>query len=552
MSGYDPANDDNIDPAWEVDAMTVVTVAGPNDANALMLMISHIRRTSGNIPIIIFDHGLSDHNKAKIQKQFACAIKETPKAINGSCKSPCKPRLITSVVAKYKIIVWMDVGYLPAWDLRQVLDGAAVGTSFVGFHSDRLIPSAKEGVDARDIKALSLEFFIVFVELRFYNRVLLPWKFFAEDQNRQFIAVLLKHGGVSPEMLGTDPDQDFILTALLRSYEALYAGSVVTNASKDESPFPLRGPNPDQYEQGLYAFFHRVSNRSTMPREPFLAAVPLFGPNNQLAMVLHSANVAATLGVRFLAPPLQPHRVKVSRQNVSQDSPTVPAEHLLSAHFLYRRAVLATESSSWAALLPTVDFIIAEIDPRSPSRSRLFPPWRPCVYSGKCKVGDLMNNKYVAAYFLPVGLEREKNSSINTVMCPKNPQECIRSSIVDRRRIAMIVWSTIAMIGKQRENISELLFGPFSVNPHILERGFSHERPCMAVHLRLKDQTDRGDLSLINSPVKEILYRNSFENRTVAETIQLFWRVASRRGVRNLNKAIPAILNSRLLTYIVV
>jgi hypothetical protein len=54
----------------------------------------------------------------------------------------------------------------------------------------------------------------------------------------------------------------------------------------------------------------------------------LFGPNNQLIMVLHLASLAGRLCVRFLAPPLPPHYFKTIRQDVLQNSSQILAEEI--------------------------------------------------------------------------------------------------------------------------------------------------------------------------------------------------------------------------------
>ena len=103
-----------------------------------------------------------------------------------------------------------------------------------------------------------------------------------------------------------------------------------------------------------------VSNRLILDR-PFLAFVPMHGPNDQLSMIYDAASLAWRADARVLIPPVAPHYVKNDRPGVTQESDRIlPGDRIFTAHFLYRNALLADPASSWAALLPTVDFMIFE------------------------------------------------------------------------------------------------------------------------------------------------------------------------------------------------
>ena len=503
--------------------MAVLTVAASQETDALVRMISQIRKTSGLIQVIVFDSGLSDSDKKNIRENVACEIRPIPEA-QGSCKAPCKPHLVHSVILTHKVIVWMDVGYVQEWDLRLVLDGVAVGTSFVGSLSDKYMRSSKKVAKGKRTKLVSMEFFVVIIEVRFFNRVLLPWKQCAE--NRDIISPhLLIHGNIPSETLGADAGHDVTLTALLRSYEALYPGSVLTNVRKGKSPF-----GSALYKGDEDPALRRIRNGSAVSQEPFLAMVPFFGPNNQILMTLHSAILSAPLRVRFLAPPLRKHSLKTDRANVSQDSPSIPADHFLSPHFLYRRGVLADKDSSWTELLPQVDFIIAEMDPKR-NKALGFPPWRPCTHNNTCKVRDLMDNLYTTAFFQSIGMHRESKSSINVIECSGTPEECIQSSLVKRGRIAILFWCTVGLLRVNKDKYPDLLQAQFTVPTPLIKRGFYHQNACIAVHLRLKDTVPGSDHQLLNASCDVVLDGSTWGKRTMVEIIELMLRAASRRGL---------------------
>ena len=503
--------------------MAVLTVAASQETDALVRMISQIRKTSGLIQVIVFDSGLSDSDKKNIRENVACEIRPIPEA-QGSCKAPCKPHLVHSVILTHKVIVWMDVGYVQEWDLRLVLDGVAVGTSFVGSLSDKYMRSSKKVAKGKRTKLVSMEFFVVIIEVRFFNRVLLPWKQCAE--NRDIISShLLIHGDIPLETLGSDAGHDVTLTALLRSYEALYPGSVLTNVKKGKSPF-----GSALYKGDEDPALRRIRNGSAVSQEPFLAMVPFFGPNNQILMTLHSAILSAPLRVRFLAPPLRKHSLKTDRANVSQDSPSIPADHFLSPHFLYRRGVLADKDSSWTELLPQVDFIIAEMDPKR-NKALGFPPWRPCTHNNTCKVRDLMDNLYTTAFFQSIGMHRESKSSINVIECSGTPEECIQSSLVKRGRIAILFWCTVGLLRVNKDKYPDLLQAQFTVPTPLIKRGFYHQNACIAVHLRLKDTVPGSDHQLLNASCDVVLDGSTWGKRTMVEIIELMLRAASRRGL---------------------
>ena len=503
--------------------MAVLTVAASQETDALVRMISQIRKTSGLIQVIVFDSGLSDSDKKNIRENVACEIRPIPEA-QGSCKAPCKPHLVHSVILTHKVIVWMDVGYVQEWDLRLVLDGVAVGTSFVGSLSDKYMRSSKKVAKGKRTKLVSMEFFVVIIEVRFFNRVLLPWKQCAE--NRDIISShLLIHGDIPLETLGSDAGHDVTLTALLRSYEALYPGSVLTNVKKGKSPF-----GSALYKGDEDPALRKIRNGSAVSLEPFLATVPFFGPNNQLIMVLHSALMVARQGTRILIPPLRKHSLKTDRANVSQDSPSIPADHFLSPHFLYRRGVLADKDSSWTELLPQVDFIIAEMDPNR-NKALGFPPWRPCTHTNNCTVRDLMTNHYVQAYFQSIGMHRESKSAINIIECSGTPEECIQSSLVKRGRIAILFWCTVGLLRVNKDKYPDLLQAQFTVPTPLIKRGFYHQNACIAVHLRLKDTVPGSDHQLLNASCDVVLDGSTWGKRTMVEIIELMLRAASRRGL---------------------
>ena len=503
--------------------MAVVTVATSQDIDALMLLISQIRKTSGLVQVIVFDSGLSDSDKKNIGENVACEIRPIPES-HGSCKAPCKPHLVHSVILTHKVIVWMDVGYVQEWDLRLILDGVSVGTSFFGSLSKRDIHPPKKVAKDKTIKVVSVEFFVMIVEVRFFNRVLLPWKQCAE--NRDIISPhLLIHGNIPSETLGADAGHDVTLTALLRSYEALYPGSVLTNVRKGKSPF-----GSALYKGDEDPALRKIRNGSAVSLEPFLATVPFFGPNNQLIMVLHSALMVARQGTRILIPPLRKHSLKTDRANVSQDSPSIPADHFLSPHFLYRRGVLADKDSSWTELLPQVDFIIAEMDPKR-NKALGFPPWRPCTHNNTCKVRDLMDNLYTIAFFQSIGMHRESKSSINVIECSGTPEECIQSSLVKRGRIAILFWCTVGLLRVNKDKYPDLLQAQFTVPTPLIKRGFYHQNACIAVHLRLKDTVPGSDHQLLNASCDVVLDGSTWGKRTMVEIIELMLRAASRRGL---------------------
>ena len=165
--------------------MTAVTVAPFMDANALLAMISKILETSlgqwsYESDCIRFGFGTW---RANYSGEGCMRNTEVPES-KDNCEAPCKPLLVYSVLLTYKVIVWMDVDYFQERDLRLILNGVSVGTSYFCIPYDTRVLSSSKSNQAvlNEINAASLQFFVMIVDIRFYNRVLMPWKQCASNQ----------------------------------------------------------------------------------------------------------------------------------------------------------------------------------------------------------------------------------------------------------------------------------------------------------------------------------------------------------------------------------
>ncbi len=513
--------------------IVVVTVAAARDTDALISMLLDLRRKSGKVPVIVFDNGLSAENKSEIETQIIeceirpCSKNQTRGWSGESARTslPSKAEMIDTVARdRYcrGIIVWADVGHLPDWDLRIILDRYPVGTSFVGDIS-QYRNSYVNLVDQAPSR-----FFIIFLDLRFQSKVLLPWK---NCVSGAFCSILPRKSKLA--VAAADSSETHLLWKALTTYKKSYRRSVLS--------YKNIGPGGGTKQVDHMHELLRILPAGLQPRIPFIACVTLFGPNNQLMMVLHLASLAQKLGVRFLAPPLRPHYLKTKRPEVSQSSTQIPANEIFSLHFLYQSAVIADSSSSWINLLPDVDFIIYN----PPGCFRAVQ--NGCVSRKKCTVKQILKSRCVSSFFESVGINKNISGKIEIVDCESGAEACIKNSVINRRRIPIILWHNIGYIhsesvhSKSVKRKYPLLFsGHFQIPKASLERSIQHQQPCLSIHIRLKDAIMKQnsisvgsiqESKLLGSKCSQVLIRNQWGEWTVSDIINMARETASRRNL---------------------
>jgi hypothetical protein len=510
--------------------LVLVTVAESRDTNALILRLTDFRRISGNVSVIVFDNGLSSEDKARIEDRFTeCEIRPCRKnqTSNGI---PNKSEMILDVVRDryhHGIIAWADVGHLPDWDLSLILDRYPVGISFVGELSNDTsnYPGHNPAVDMR-IDYASSRFFAIFSDLRFYYQVLLPWNSCATGASCPILSP-----NSNPAVPAVNSSDSFFLSRALTAFRKSHRRSVSLKKKLGH------GMRTNQEMQRPAPALSRILATGLQPPTPFIGCVTLFGPNNQLITLLYLASLARKLGVRFLAPPLRPHHLKTARPDVSQDSAQIPAEHVFSLHFLYQSAVIADPSSSWADLLPLVDLIV-----HKPPGS--FTAVRCRKGGGNCTLDRIMKDRNVGEFLRSVGVRSRRADAINVVVCDSDPEECVTDALRRRQRIPILLWHNIAHAKREvrsmRRGFPTLSSGHFQVPRASLERSIRHQRPCLALQIRLQDAVVRNSTvmvgsvpasELMRSKCSEVMIRNQWGERTLADLVATARSAASRRNL---------------------
>ena len=331
------------------------------------------------------------------------------------CSAPLASQLVFSILSDYDVIVWVDIGNLPIWDFRRLLDDFSVGTAFVGRFSGTELPKeATYQMEMRSLypehsraRAVSTRFFAMFVDFRFYSRVLLPWMQCSAEITCP--TGLANYASMLPQNFACESRDDALLSYLLAAFEGQRPGSVVLmtianlNANstvqqqRTGAPFgPPRIPRIGDWGAGP-------------PAEPLFACVPLFGPNNQIVILLHAAWLAEKIGARILIPPIRSHYLRVDSDGVSQDPSLLPAEDVFSSHFLYRRAILVNSSSPVAGLLPVLD-IIQFIPFFSTPGAHLD---RNRTYT----VAYLLKRRYIGAFLANIGAGHVPEARVRVIDC---------------------------------------------------------------------------------------------------------------------------------------
>ena len=520
--------------AENIEIMAFVTAVTSQMSNGLESMLKDIRKHSKSITAVVFDFGLSGADKTSLNAKYSCIFRQPPD-LPKNCHFPCKSQLIYSLLPQYDIIVWADIGHLPKWDLGLLLDDFPVGSAFIGHRSTSTLPKlvnafAKNqslppaGSKASDSRLISTNFFALFVDFRLYNRVLLPWKSCSGDLRCPIAPRVAEYASTLPRQSVLGSWNDILLTHLLMSFEATYPRSVLL----DKRP-KRRASKPHASREP--ATIPRLG-RGPLPDEPLLACLPLYGPNNQVVMLLHCAWLAARLGARLLVPPLRSHYLKTDRAHVSQSPALLPPDGVFSAHFLYRRAVLADANSTWDAALPALDLLVTNSDRRSAP---------PCAATAQCSVAALLRHRYLRALLRSVGAHTAPAAHVRVVACPSDREACARGSLA-AGRVPLLLWNTIQLLRTRKADFSTLRAGPFRVPRAVLARGLSQPRACLAVHIRLKDEmlpgrraaataADASGAQLLRAPARDVLIRSDWGDMPLAGVVDLALRAARRRGL---------------------
>ena len=547
--------------------MAVSTAASSADMDSLRTTISEIHTKSGPVKIIIFDLGLSGADKKIIEGCSFCEIRSSPVesvACTGEVTTPCKSQMIFSLLAEYSVLIWADIGFPPSRNVRLLLDDFAVGTNFVGRLTSQALHDFVDSSLPRDseeygenIRLVSTQYFVIFVDLKFFSLVLSPWAkcgsdldcALPENVKRRLKVTETKSGGLNFS-------GDMLLSLLLHEYSNIHTQSVIVNEALNDGwlksstqPTVLSTDSPSlPYIQA--------------DAKPFVSCVPLAGPNNQLTMIFKTAVIGRALSARFLAPAISPHEVPHGRGNVStQQDLRMGLDKIFSSHFLYRHAYLASPNSSWAALLPTVDFIVfqpIEKEGRGLTVSS-------CQNKSSCSVSELAKvNIRIKRFFATVGILSEGNTSIRVVPCSSESTvvACFNSSLRAGRH-PMGYWDPYPLIEELRcQDLHQfLLEAPFAVPRLALMDGNWHQRSCMAVQLRVWDLEYKNgmvsayktksmsgpeylllrlnaSLLLMQSPTTLII--PEWRNKTIIEIVESLRSTAAERG-RELYVMMPYI-----------
>jgi hypothetical protein len=383
---------------------------------------------------------------------------------------------------------------------------------------------------------LSTRFFVLFADLRFHARVLLPWLKCSPDPRCPIAPRLAAHAASLPAHAVAAAWEDLCLTRLLADFRAAHPRAVLFNTSAAPRPpptrhhsHPTRSPPPALPRLGT----------GPPPAGPLVACLPLYGPNNQVVMLLHCAWLAARLAARLLLPPVRPHYLATGRANVSQRTGALAADGLFSAHFIYRHGLIVDADSDWGGLLPSLDVVVA--DP-------LHVP--PCAAAAQpaCTVASLMQSEYLRTFLASVGAHRAAAAAVRVVLClPRSaraesgPEACARASLA-RGRVPLLLWNTIPLLRTDPARFPPIRAGPFRVPRAALARGLHQPRACLAIHIRLKDR-DRAvgngsaavagvpEARLLGAPAASVLMRNGWGELTLGGVIAAAERAAARRGL---------------------
>ena len=508
----------------------VATAASTGESSQLASMITMMSHNSGTARVVVIDLGLSEAEKNDLQKSYNIDFRDPPPA-HHQCTLPLKSQLVYHILKYFDVVVWADIGHLPPWDFRRLLDDFPLGTAFVGNFSScklpRVLPKRLKALSPGSslARVISSRFFAIIVDYRFYSRVLLPWV--QCSSGLPCPTSMQEYASSLPANFTCQARDDALLTFLLTAFEAQRPRSVLLDVSLPASTSQA----PARASLGPPRLPRIGDSDGRLPAGPLLACVPLFGPNNQVVMLLHAAWLAEQYGARVLMPPIRPHYLKTERANVSQDSAQMPAADVFSAHFLYRRAILVDNSSESvvSGLLSKLDVIILE------------PHMMPnCAYRQTCTVADLLPVKYLGAFLDSIGARRSPHVRVPVNTGKGSPQARANASLA-AGRVPLFVWYTIDFFRVHKASIPIFRAGPFRV-PHVmLARDFRPARACLAVHIRLHDHHKGSDGAitvqsvpeegLLGAPADLVLRGSRWPGLSVAGVIDVVWRAAARRGL---------------------
>jgi hypothetical protein len=535
-------------PSKEV-SITVATAASESDLGALLDMLTTLREYSGKMRLVLFDIDLSDQFKTVVaDKDRNMEIRKLPV---GLCRTECKAQMVHSLLDTFSIIIWADIGNLPSWDLRLVLEEYPVGTSFVGLVSNSgssLPGSAAQIKPVNTTTLVSTAFFILFPNVRFYYRVLLPWVECRGYPTSHNCAAQTRVGDQIEAIneqsrtleYSANYYSDAMLTILLLDYQRMFPESIILR----EAIRPASDNGESVQKNGMPVLPY-VSDDLVLDKR-FIAFVTRYGPNNQMSMTYESAGLAWKMNARVLLPPIATHHVQTNQPGVSArlDQPeALAADRLFTAHFIYRNALLADTSSSWAALLPTIDFMT-------------FQPLPGCLAPRNCSVRELMNaHPTIHRFFRNTGLAKEAGATLNIVRCKshKHMRGCLQSALSaggSRNIIAApFFWQISGATRARGECAAQMPLpraSPFAVQSAMLVPGNAHGQACVALQLRLLDTQVRDGSRFVNNvpeaeladvPAFSVLMRAeapdtaAWHNTTLLGVIAAMRDAAAQRGL---------------------
>ena len=403
----------------------VATACDERSYTGVLLLAESLRAANPGVFLLVFDVGMTSSESKMAVRALPCTelvafpFGQHPHlaggpAAGGAAGTAWKPIAVELAMRRFGVLVWADADMRVAGDLAALLQGLPARLALAGpppapgFPAEEAAPgpvwraplaawwglgSGQEPGQPLPAHGVATHVMVVVGTADMYWRVLGRWSLCAQDRSCVELATqaaaawprgpAAQAGGSGCAGRRTLAVDEAMLSLALAGYAGGghdHAGDVLLGSAAFGAAFRCGGGGdtpPPGPASASAAMVRRLGGAGAPLPGQLVVSVPRYGPNNQLKVVTNALRLATEFGARFVAVAIQPHYKDLQAREAQHKGlggaqaeadehmiGSVPVQELLSPYVLHQRAVLAEPSSSWAALVPTLDFIDTDPCPK--------------------------------------------------------------------------------------------------------------------------------------------------------------------------------------------
>ena len=405
----------------------VATACDERSYTGVLLLAESLRAANPGVFLLVFDVGMTSSESKMAVRALPCTelvafpFGQHPHlaggpAAGGAAGTAWKPIAVELAMRRFGVLVWADADVRVAGDLAALLQGLPARLALAGpppapgFPAEEAAPgpgwraplaawwglgSGLEPGQPLPARGVATHVMVVVGTADMYWRVLGRWSLCAQDRSCVELATqaaaawprgpAAQAGGSGCAGRRTLAVDEAMLSLALAGYAGGghdHAGDVLLGSAAFGAAFRCGGGGggdtpPPGLASASAAMVRRLGGAGAPLPGQLVVSVPRYGPNNQLKVLTNALRLATEFGARFVAVTIHPHYKARQARGPQHKGPggaqteadeyligSVPVQEVLSPYVLHQRAVLAEPSSSWAALVPTLDFIDTDPCPK--------------------------------------------------------------------------------------------------------------------------------------------------------------------------------------------